>query len=132
MHPRTTALLRSLSSQQAAERLAAGTAWEPTGLVLVDALGRGVSPDTYGNRFRVLCAEAQVPTIPMHNVRHTVALMLHRAGEAPADVASLLGHTVSTPLAHLRAQDRAGRGDCCGSLRRGPGSGPLSRCQERT
>ena len=31
-------------------------------------------------------------------VRHTPALMLHRAGVAPADVASMLGHSVGTHL----------------------------------
>ncbi|MEZ0577297.1 tyrosine-type recombinase/integrase [Nocardioides sp. MH1] len=100
MHPGTMAVLRSLSAAQAAHRVAAGSAYDASGLVVVDALGHGVSPDAYSDRFRALCVEAGVPTIRLHEVRHTLALMLHRAGEAPADVAALLGHTVATHLAH--------------------------------
>ena len=38
--------------------------------------------------------------IKLHAVRHTLALMLHRAGVAPADAASMLGHTVGTHLTY--------------------------------
>jgi integrase len=100
MHTGTSAVLRSLRTRQSAERLAAGLAYTETGLLLVDALGTGVSPDAYGDRFRAICRSAGVPVIPLHNVRHTLALMLHRAGEAPADVSALLGHTITTHLAH--------------------------------
>ncbi len=99
MHPGTVGALRSLKVSQAADRLAAGTAYTDGGLVVVDALGVGVHPDVYSDRFRALCRAAGVPVIRLHQVRHTVALLLHRAGEAPADVASLLGHTVGTHLA---------------------------------
>ncbi|MGC4112996.1 MAG: hypothetical protein QM747_21770 [Nocardioides sp.] len=64
MHPGTVALLRSLRTHQAADRLAAGLAYAETGLLLVDALGSGVSPDAYGNRFRALCRDAAVPSDP--------------------------------------------------------------------
>ncbi len=49
----------------------------------MDPLGRGVSLDAYGDGFRALCGEAAVTTAPLHNVRHTLALMLHRAGRHP-------------------------------------------------
>jgi hypothetical protein len=35
----------------------------------------------------------------LHGVRHTIALIGHRAGQAPADMAALLGHTVAVHLA---------------------------------
>jgi integrase len=112
MHAGAVALLRSLSASQAADRMAAGTAYDDSGLVVVDALGRGVSPGAYSDRFRALCAEAGVPTIRLHEVRHTLALMLHRAGAAPADAASLRGTrsrrtsrtTCRAPSAVQRAQ----------------------------
>lgn len=100
MHPGSLAVLRSLSAAQAADRVAAGSAYDASCLVVVDALGHGVSPDAYSDRFRALCSPVGVPPIRLHEVRHTLALMLHRAGEAPADVAALLGHTVLTHLAH--------------------------------
>ncbi|KAA1427871.1 site-specific integrase [Nocardioides antri] len=99
MHPGTVGLLRALSARQAADRLAAGGAYADSGLMLVDALGQEIAPDAYSARFRALCRQAGVPVIRLHAVRHTLALMLHRAGEAPADVAALLGHTVATHLA---------------------------------
>ncbi|MCB0913635.1 MAG: tyrosine-type recombinase/integrase [Propionibacteriaceae bacterium] len=98
MHPGTVTLLRSLKARQAADRLAAGAAYEESGYVLVDALGRPVRPEAYSDRFTELCTTAGVPRIRMHDVRHTLGLTMHRAGQAPADVAALLGHTLGTHL----------------------------------
>ena len=98
MHPGTVALLRGLRVVQARDRLAAGSAYEDNGYVLVDALGRPVRPEAYSDRFAVLCGEAGVPVVRLHAVRHTIALMLHRIGVAPADAAALLGHTVAVHL----------------------------------
>ncbi len=75
MHAGTVTLLRSLRAHQAADRLAAGTAYEDNGYVLVDALGHPIRPEAYSDRFAVLCREARVPRIRMHDVRHSVALM---------------------------------------------------------
>jgi len=44
--PGTIALLRALKHRQAADRLKAGEAWQDTGYVLVDELGRPVRPET--------------------------------------------------------------------------------------
>jgi len=98
MHPGTGALLRALKARQAADRLAAGGAFQETGYVLVDPLGSPVRPEAYSDRFTALCKAAGVPRIRMHDVRHTLGLTMHRAGQAPADVAALLGHTLGTHL----------------------------------
>ncbi len=71
-----------------------------TGYVLVDAIEVPIRPDTYSDRFAVLCRRAGVPVVRLHDVRHTLALMMHRAGQAPADAAALRGHTVAI---HLKA-----------------------------
>ncbi|EWT01462.1 hypothetical protein N865_10685 [Intrasporangium oryzae NRRL B-24470] len=76
-----------------------GSAYEETGPMLVDAVGRPVRPEAYSDRFAQICRDAGVPIIRLHAVRHTVTLMLHRAGLAPADAASLLGHSVPVHLA---------------------------------
>jgi hypothetical protein len=39
------------------------------------------------------------PVVRLHDVRHTLALMMYRAGQALADAAALLGHTVVIHLA---------------------------------
>jgi integrase len=98
IHPGTVALLRSLKARQAADRLAAGQAYQDSGLVVVDALGVPVRPEWYSDTFRRLCAGADVPVIRLHSVRHSLAFWLHSLGVTPADGAALLGHTVEVHL----------------------------------
>ena len=69
-----------------------------SGLVVLDALGREGHPEAFSFRWRSLCKAAGLSPIRLHAVRHTLALMLHRAGVAPADAASMLGHSVGTHL----------------------------------
>ena len=105
----TVALLRALRQQQREDRLAAGPAYghttsaatsapEGVSLVVVDELGLPVHPDAYTARFRAMARRAALPAVGMHSVRHALALRMHRLGVAPADAASLLGHTVGTHL----------------------------------
>lgn len=97
--PGTVRLLRAMRAAQAADRLAAGESWQDSGLVVVDALGRGLSPAIYSRRFPALCREAGVPVIRLHSLRHTLAFYLHALGVAPADAAAILGHTLAVHLA---------------------------------
>jgi integrase len=94
----TVALLRALSARQAADRLRAGAAYQESGLIVVDELGRPVRPEWYSERFRALCKAAGVPVITLHSVRHSLAFWLHQEGVTPADAAALLGHTVDVHL----------------------------------
>lgn len=98
IHPGTVALLRRMKAKQAADRLAAGSAWRDCGLAVVDELGDPLRPEVYSDRFRRLCAAAGVRTINLHSVRHSLAFWLHQLGVAPADAAALLGHTVEVHL----------------------------------
>jgi integrase len=99
MHAGSMALFRSLSAAQAAARLKAGEAWFESGFVVVDALGHPVRPEMYSDRFRTICREADVPVIRLHDVRHSVATLLHAAGTAPAHAAALLGHGLPVHMA---------------------------------
>ena len=65
---------------------------------MVDALGRGVRPEWYSDRFQAVCRDAGLPRITLHSVRHSLAFWLHREGVTPADAAALLGHTVEVHL----------------------------------
>jgi integrase len=93
IQPGTGALLRALRARQAADRLALGSGYLETGLVLVDALGKPVRPELYSDHFRKLCQEAGLRTIHLHLVRHTLAVEMIRAGVTIVDGAALLGHT---------------------------------------
>jgi integrase len=92
----TVALLRSLSCQ--ADRLVLGAGYMETGYA-VDPLGEPVKPYTYSDHFEALCHKAGVPVVQLHSVRHTLALIMHRAGIPPVDAAAFLGHTVAVHLA---------------------------------
>ncbi|UFU06990.1 tyrosine-type recombinase/integrase [Ruania halotolerans] len=118
MHPGTVAIFRALSTQQARERLAAGPAYQGSGYVLVDALGSPVRPEAFSDRFAAVCAEAGVPKIRMHNVRHSLALMAHEAGQAPASMAALLGHSVAVHLSTYVPATEAGARAAAGSIGR--------------
>jgi integrase len=96
MHAGTVKMLRTVKAQQAAALLAAGGTGDS--YVVADPYGNGVHPDTLTSRWRTLCARAGVPVVGTHSVRHVLATVLHQAGEAPADVAALLGHEVTTHL----------------------------------
>jgi integrase len=65
----------------------------------VDPLGEPVKPYTYSDHFEILCRKAGVPVVQLHSVRHTLALIMHRAGIPPVDAAAFLGHTVAVHLA---------------------------------
>ena len=99
MHGGSMALLRSLKAAQAADRLRAGAAYVDTGFVFVDALGQPVRAELYSDRFREVCKVAGLPVIRLHDVRHSVATMLHAAGVAPAHAAALLGHGIQVHMA---------------------------------
>lgn len=66
--------------------------------MIVNALGHPVRPELYFARFALLCRQAGVPVVRLHSVRHTRALMMHRAGQAPADASALLGHSTAVHL----------------------------------
>lgn len=100
MHPGTVALLRQLMAAQEVAMRAAGRSWHHSDYVVVDELGYPLRPEVYSDRFRRVCREAGVPTIKLHNVRHSLAFTLHAAGVTPADAAALLGHSVEVHMAH--------------------------------
>lgn len=110
IHPRTVALLRKLRSRQAADQLAAGPAYGPTSdLIVVDALGQPVAPSHITTMFHRVAAAAGVPKLAkIHDTRHSVATMLHQAGEAPANAATLLGHSIEQHLRVYVTQESRG------------------------
>lgn len=89
---RLTGLLRAHKAHQGAEKLAAGAAWEKSGLVFVDELGRPLRPEFISRRFTALNREAGLRSIRFHDLRHTAASMLLAAGEPVKVVSEMLGH----------------------------------------
>lgn len=74
------AALRALKALQAAERLAAGPAYERTGYVAADELGRPVHPEWYTDEFHRVAKRAGVRRIRLHEGRHTTCSLMEQAG----------------------------------------------------
>jgi len=107
IHPGTAAALRALWESQGCPS---------DGLVIRDAVGQPVDPDTYSHRFRVIAKSAGVPDLgSIHNVRHSIATALHDDGVEPRKAASLLGHTVPTYLAFYVPTDDVGAAEAAKS-----------------
>jgi integrase len=89
---RLVALLRAHRRRQAAERLAAGPAYEDNGYLVADELGNPYHPDTISGWFDARVAQVDVPRIRLHDCRHTAASLMLAAGTPVKVVSELLGH----------------------------------------
>lgn len=81
--------------QRKRERLAAGEAWEDSGQMFTDELGRAVHPEYVSRRFRELAKEAGLPVIKFHAGRHTAATLALEAGIDVKIVSEQLGHSTT-------------------------------------
>jgi integrase len=113
LDPDLIAALRLLHKRQAAERLAAGGAYEPGpggGWVAADELGAPVHPEWLTDEFGRLAAAAGLPRIRLHDARHSMNSLLAAAGVPDHIRAAWCGHTVTVNVAvytHARPEDLA-------------------------
>jgi integrase len=104
------AALRALRTRQAAERLAAGPAYEASGYVAVDELGAPVHPEWLTDEFGRIAARAGLPRIRLHDARHSMNSLLAAAGVPDHIRAAWCGHTVAVNVStytHARPEDLA-------------------------
>jgi integrase len=92
------AALRSLRTQQSAERLAFGEGYRDTGLVAVAVDGTPFRPETYSKTFARHCKAAGVPPIRLHDTRHTAATRMLDSGTTVSAAAKWLGHDPAMTL----------------------------------
>lgn len=93
---RTVTMLRTWRKAQAAERLALGVDYDDHGLVFPRPDGRPFHPEAFSKTFdrRVRQAGfADLPTIRLHDLRHTWATLALEAGVDVAVVSKRLGHS---------------------------------------
>lgn len=88
----SAAALRGLRTQQAAEKLAAGTGYADSGYVVVDELGEPVHPEWYSDEFGRLAKRAGVKRIVLHEGRHTTLSLMEKAGVPISVVSKWAGH----------------------------------------
>ena len=97
--PETVAALRAHHKLQAADRLAAGPAWQGSDLVFTRPDGASLHPEYVRRRFDRLLQRAGLPRIHLHDLRHTHATLALQAGVHPKVVSERLGHaTVAMTL----------------------------------
>lgn len=105
----TVDVLRRWKRRQAEERLAAGPAWQDTGLVFTREDGTGHRPKRLSSNFTALVDRAGFPRIGIHGLRHTYATAALRAGVSPEVVSKRLGHSsvviTLSIYAHVFEQD---------------------------
>jgi integrase len=77
---------------QAAERLAASTAYRDGDYIFARADGSPCQPKTLAYRFQVLAREAELPVIRLHDGRHTSATWGLLTGENILVTSKRLGH----------------------------------------
>jgi integrase len=86
--------LRRHRAKQHAERLVLGPAWHDEGLVFPNKIGKVMDRiDLVRRDYLPLLAQAGLPSLRFHDLRHTAATMLLRQGIHPKVVSELLGHS---------------------------------------
>jgi integrase len=118
--------LKALKARQAAERLAAGEAYERTGYVAADELGRPVHPEWYTDEFHRVSDRAGVRRIRLHESRHTALTLMEHAGVPVSILAAWAGHysgafTLSQYV-HANPDDLAAGRDALAAVYRSEGS----------
>ena len=93
LDPDTTGALRGHRRIQAAERLAAGSAWTISELVFTRPDGALLHPEYVRRLFDRHLQRAGLPRIRFHDLRHTYATLALQAGVHPKVVSERLGHT---------------------------------------
>jgi Phage integrase family. len=84
--------LRALRAHQAAERLAAGSAYADSGRVVVDELGGPIWPEWYSDEFGRVIRAAGVRRITLHDSRHTTLTLMEHAGVPISIISRWAGH----------------------------------------
>jgi integrase len=79
--------------QQIKVRLLAGSAWDDTGYCFTTNLGRPMEQRNFNHYFTRRADELGLPTIRVHDLRHTCATMLLAQRIRPKIVQEMLGHS---------------------------------------
>ena len=84
---------RAQRSSQLQERLLAGSRWQESGLVFTSNIGTPMMPGDLTKRVQRLLAEAGLPRLRYHDLRHGTASLLTAQGIHPRTIMEILGHS---------------------------------------
>lgn len=89
----TVAVFRAHRLAQRKERMAAGSAWVTSDKVFTTEDGSPLNPERITDWFHELTAEAGLPPIRLHDLRHGAASLMLAAGVSMKTVQETLGHS---------------------------------------
>jgi integrase len=92
LDPATVAALREHRKRQAAERLQMGAGWTDHGLVFCHIEGGPLHPERFSRTFADRSRQLGLPSIRLHDLRHTWATLALETGVHPKVVQERLGH----------------------------------------
>lgn len=98
--------LKALSSHRARqlqERFQCGRKWQDTGLVFTTRHGTPIEPSDLHGGFKRILADAKLPTMRFHDLRHSAATILVASGVPLKVIQTLLGHSTITLTANTYA-----------------------------
>ena len=84
--------MRQIRGYQMVQRLALGSAWQDTGFEFTKADGRPLDPEKVTKAFAKVIKAAGLKDIRLHDLRHTHASLMLKAGAHPNVVSERLGH----------------------------------------
>lgn len=88
------AALRRQKARQAAEKLAAGTAWQDQrGLIFTNEVGEPLRPDAVSRDFHATVKRLGLQPVRFHDLRHSAASLMLAAGVPLKVVSETLGHS---------------------------------------
>lgn len=90
--------LRSHRTRQAAERLAAGSAWQDDGFVFPTAIGTMIDPANSRRAFARVTEAAGLGRWHPHEARHSTVSLLSAAGVRLEEVADVVGHAPGSKM----------------------------------
>lgn len=65
-------------------------------LILTSKTGQPVHPQNFSRSFKLFSAQAGLPDVTVHSIRHTAATLLKKVGIDPRDAQAILGHSSVT------------------------------------
>jgi integrase len=128
---RTIEVLKEWRERQDEERNLLGDEYEDNDFVFASQDGSAVNPDFFSQCFDRLLAKAPLPRIRLHDLRHTHATILLKAGVPVKVVSERLGHANAaftiTVYQHVMPGMQADAATLFSDLIAGGGSTPASR-----